>query len=206
MKNIVVLINGPAGAGKDTFIEMAKLVARMKYDDEHFTIIDSISAVDPIKDVARKLGWNGVKDETGRAALSDLKDYADSHFKTSMKYIFDNIDSKRADGYVRLASEPLIKSEAVPEVKAYITFVCVRESKDAKAIIEHYDDTDVEVFGVYITRDDITKVSSNHADIEAQVWDRECFPFLIRNVGTYGNLLDVAEMFLDGLLMMNELK
>lgn len=198
----VVLINGPAGAGKDTFISMVSAIADIKYRFENVNI-SSISAVDRIKYAARTLGWDSKKDDESRAMLSDLKDFADKHFNTTVKYIFtviDGRDSYKARGvkYVDVG-ETIDFKETHPAID--VIFVCVRESKDAQAIYDHYsDDPDITVFGVYVTRSGISSVGSNHADVEAQEWDRNLFPYLVRNDGTRGELMDAAEVFLDGLI------
>ena len=63
MKKIVIIINGVGGAGKDTLCNFAA---------KHY-LIDNISAITPIKDIARRYGWNGEKDPKSRKFLSDLK-------------------------------------------------------------------------------------------------------------------------------------
>lgn len=66
MKKIFI-INGKAGSGKDTFIDMI--------DDLIPTL--SYSIIDPIKETAENFGWNGEKDERSRKFLSDMKNALD---------------------------------------------------------------------------------------------------------------------------------
>jgi predicted kinase len=74
---IVFIINGAPRTGKDTFIHLVKEVSKAK--------VISYSSIDWVKEMAKKLGWDGVKDAKGRAFLSDLKDactkYADIPFQ-----------------------------------------------------------------------------------------------------------------------------
>ena len=59
----VIIINGSAGVGKDTFSSIcSKYCKVMNY-----------SSVDKVKELAKYCGWDGNKDEKGRAFLSDLK-------------------------------------------------------------------------------------------------------------------------------------
>lgn len=60
---LVVVINGKGGVGKDTICDIAS----------KFFFSDSISAITPIKAIAANCGWNGEKDQKSRKFLSDLK-------------------------------------------------------------------------------------------------------------------------------------
>lgn len=62
----IVIINGINGAGKDTFIDFVS----QSLGDHN---VLNISTVDCIKDVARRLGWDGQKNESARKMLSELK-------------------------------------------------------------------------------------------------------------------------------------
>ncbi len=62
-EKIVIVVNGKGGVGKDTFCEKAGLFFQAK----------SISAITPIKEIARICGWNGEKDLKSRKFLADLK-------------------------------------------------------------------------------------------------------------------------------------
>ena len=72
----ILIINGTATSGKDSFVEFAK---EGNYEVYNF------STIDYIKEKALELGWDGRKDERGRRLLSDLKDaltlYDDIPFK-----------------------------------------------------------------------------------------------------------------------------
>lgn len=60
---MVVVINGKGGVGKDAMCSIAQ---------EAFAV-RVISAITPIKNIARLCGWNGAKDKKSRKFLSDLK-------------------------------------------------------------------------------------------------------------------------------------
>lgn len=80
----VVVINGPAQAGKDCFCQLCK----DSFEDK----IYSISSVDLVKTAAKILGWNKEKTDINRKALSDLKDLADKYFDSSYNYIKNMIE------------------------------------------------------------------------------------------------------------------
>ena len=63
MKKQIVIINGSAGVGKDTFVNLvSKYVPTMNY-----------SSIARINEIAKECGWNGKKTEKDRKFLSDLK-------------------------------------------------------------------------------------------------------------------------------------
>lgn len=69
-KTILVLINGHAGVGKDTFVEFC---------DQFAKTIDckviNLHRSDGPKSALRSLGWDGEKDEETRALLKHIIDY-----------------------------------------------------------------------------------------------------------------------------------
>ncbi len=62
-KQLVIIINGRGGVGKDTLCEMAA---------KHFSV-RNISSITPIKEIALQNGWKGDKTKKSRKFLSDLK-------------------------------------------------------------------------------------------------------------------------------------
>lgn len=209
----VVLINGPAGAGKDTFIELTQTVAHLKYRDldGQYVTVGSISAIDPVKDAARALGWDGVKDPASRDMLAALKVVADTHLDTTLKYLLQSIDAidkwRREHCDLPTGRFDRPKTRVYPQKSArYVTFVCVRSDDDAKAIWEHYEhDPDVVVTGVYIHSDRVeTPAATNEADKNAFNRNYVLFPGLILNNGSYGDLMNAAEEFLEKLFTKKE--
>jgi len=75
MKKLVVIINGRGGVGKDTLCDFAGKYFKVK----------NVSAITPIKDIARQNGWNEEKDAKSRKFLADIKkafiEYNDLPFK-----------------------------------------------------------------------------------------------------------------------------
>lgn len=77
-KKLIVVINGRGASGKDTCIGF---IPRDKYK------IMNTSSIDPIKEAAGVLGWNGVKTKEARKFLSDMKKLSVSFNDFPVKYI-----------------------------------------------------------------------------------------------------------------------
>jgi len=80
--NKVIIINGSAGTGKDSFVKLCQQIS---------TKIMNVSTIDYPKQIARYFGWEGEKDEKSRRMLSGLKDllteYDDIPFKKIKQFI-----------------------------------------------------------------------------------------------------------------------
>jgi hypothetical protein len=78
----VIIINGVARSGKDLFIEYYA-----KYSKH---LVSNVSTVDKVKDLAKYMGWSGVKDDKSRKFLCDLKilwtDFNDYIFKDMLEF------------------------------------------------------------------------------------------------------------------------
>ena len=79
MKKIVIIINGTGGAVKDTLCQIAA---------RHYKTAN-ISAITPIKKIARENGWNGEKDAKSRKFLSDLKMLFAEYNDLPTRYLYD---------------------------------------------------------------------------------------------------------------------
>ena len=106
MKKQIVIINGSAGVGKDTFVNLvSKYVPTMNY-----------SSIDRIKEIAKECGWNGKKTEKDRKFLSDLKilcsKYNDLPMLSMRKNVQKFYDSKKELLFLHIR-EPIEISNAV---------------------------------------------------------------------------------------------
>lgn len=92
----VIIVNGKPGSGKTTFEKFCRdYVEKNEYGWCHI-----VSSIDPIKEIYKKLGWNGTKDDKQRKHLSDIKkiwiDVCDGPTKYIVDYVLrlqDNGDS-----------------------------------------------------------------------------------------------------------------
>lgn len=136
----ILIVNGFAGSGKDTFMEHIKSYGR-KYD--HRT--ENVSIVDYIKRIALTIGWNGEKDEAGRKLLSDLMDALTVYNNAPLKKIYEIIDGCIKEKY-------------------NILCICVRSPKDIDSIIDYAATYDIQPITIFIKNDNIEQITSNSAD------------------------------------------
>ena len=84
----VVIINGIAGSGKDTFVTMCRDVLGANR-------ILNISTVDYVKEVAEFCGWDGTKTPKNRKFLSDLKRVLTEWNETPLKKVCEEVECWR---------------------------------------------------------------------------------------------------------------
>lgn len=109
MKEIVV-INGMARSGKDTFVQLTS-----KYINT-----DNYSSVKRVKGIARLCGWHGEKDEKSRQFLCKLKEltteYNDLSYKAVVNRIMNFYESDKE-----------------------ILFIHIREPLEIQRIVDNFD-------------------------------------------------------------------
>ena len=65
----IFIVNGQGGCGKTTFEETIQRYAQHTYHKD----TSILSIITPIKAIAKRIGWDGKKDNKDRAFLHDLK-------------------------------------------------------------------------------------------------------------------------------------
>ncbi len=111
----VIVINGPAGAGKDTFVELCQEIFNKIFHSEVF----NFSSIIPVKRLAMEMGWDGVKDEKGRKFLADLKMLWASFNNGPTSYLLECASGVLAGLvflHVREPEEILKLKELIPDV------------------------------------------------------------------------------------------
>ena len=147
-KKLIVVINGPAGVGKDTMIE--------EYAKRTKNSVYNYSTIDYFKEVAKKdFGWNGIKDEKGRRLLSEIK-------RISVEY--NDFPTELAMKKIRTLSEIEYKNDVV-------MFVHIREQEETKKLIDNLlkENYNTKSLYIYTTRE-IESVKSNNSDDYASDW------------------------------------
>lgn len=154
----VIIVNGPPRSGKSTFVNFCK---------ESDADVYNFSTIDGVKEKAKLLGWDGVKDEPGRRFLSDLKDaltlYCDGPFQ-----------------------EIAAKLKAIDNENA-LCFIHCREPKEIQRFVDEYN-----AKTLFIRRAAADDIVSNHAD--AQVYDFD-YDFVYSNDGSLEKLARDAISF-----------
>ena len=88
----IIIINGYAGVGKSTFVEMC----------EDYGQILEVSTIDSVKELAEIIGWKGQKEPKDRKFLSDFKDlltrYNDYPFNATISIIKEKLHLKELEG------------------------------------------------------------------------------------------------------------
>ncbi len=87
MNKQIFVLNGTAGAGKDTFADFLKKYIHTKH----------ISSITPIKEAAKALGWNGNKTDEARKFLCELKKFVNSQGNYIWDYLDREVDEFRKD-------------------------------------------------------------------------------------------------------------
>lgn len=161
----IILINGRGGVGKDTFVSLCqRMVEKNK--------ILNVSTITPIKEAAKILGWDEVKDEKGRKFLSDLKDLSTKNYNLSEKYITKEIEKAR-------------------ELKAKVIFIHCREPEELGLFQELFN-----AKTLLIKNNRIKTIESNHADRCAENF---FYDFTIDNNEGILELTKKAASFLEGI-------
>lgn len=157
----VVILNGSNGVGKDTFADMCSKYADTKH----------ISSVDYVKEMALKIGWDGVKDEDGRKFLHNLKLTLDAYRDTIWSDLMAKAEAERLSG-------------------TEVLFVDIREPSEIRKAYKKFSDAEHTVCSALVTRDGV--VADNEADKFVNDFD---YDFYIDNNGTLEELDRIAHHF-----------
>lgn len=158
---IIVILNGSNGVGKDTFADMCSKYADTKH----------ISSVDYVKEMALKIGWDGVKDEDGRKFLHNLKLTLDAYRDTIWSDLMARAEAERLSG-------------------TEILFVDIREPSEIKKAYRKFSDAEYTVCSALVSRNGA--VADNEADKFVNDFD---YDFYIDNNGTLEELDRIAHVF-----------
>lgn len=182
--NTIIIVNGPPGVGKDTFVDLAtQIIYSPDYSEStnKITQIGYYTTSDMAKQAAALLGWDTqTKDDKIRLALSNIKDLSDEVFNTTSNYLDQRINS------TYLSAKKAVNSE-------FVIFIVAREPKDIQRIVDTYSvqegcsrcgeccACDVHTVLIDSTRPDFEFTPSNHAD--SGVYDYN-YDWVIYNDGT----------------------
>lgn len=114
MEKIVIIINGTGGAGKDTLCSLA---------EKHYKV-KNISAITPIKDIARNCGWSGEKDAKSRKFLSDLKKVVIEYNDFPTKYLYSEY-KKFVESEDKILFVHIREKEEIEKFKTLVTLRCI---------------------------------------------------------------------------------
>lgn len=182
-KTRVIMINGIANSGKDTFV---------KYVEEYCTMDDSanvlnISSVDPIKNMLRQFGWDGNKIPMVRNIIADIKGIWTADNNGPTMYLLNNILEFHKTRYD----------------EDNIIFCHIREKGEIDKlgnILCGMDRLGIEFMTMYVERPDNDCYSS--CDVDNIIINHPCdyYDIMISNSKGLNDLKKAAEEFVDKLL------
>ena len=157
---MIIMITGKAGCGKDTAFKIIKKYATR--------LVKRYAFADPLKDIAYKVGWDGIKDEKGRKLLVSLGKAINQYqknffvFETANAITADNVSSTKVITDLRLPCEYKAMREWFPECERIVLIkIFGRASEYGR------------------TTDDVTERDISEDDIG------RCFDFIVDNSGSY---------------------
>lgn len=178
MNNIVVIINGKGGSGKDLFIlKFKKLVENINLH------VYNISSIDAIKSIVESFGCFNDKSEKGRKFLSDIKKVSIEYCNFPTNNIIEKI--KRHIRYFRCYT-------SVP----FISFVHIREPEEIKKLVRRLKRfKNLETYTLLIRRH--VGMFGNTSDDNVENYN---YDYAINNDKDIENLKKEAKLFYDFIL------
>ena len=179
----IVIINGQAQAGKDTFVEYAQNYQQIEglEHPERYVKVYNISSVDFVKEVAKFAGWDGNKDEAGRQFLSDLKDAMSRYDDIPVKKIKEEINRHLGT----------LEDFEIP-TKNVVFFIHVREPNEIARLAVEFN-----ALTLFIQRPGLQQYE-NHADKNAGVYNYDAHYW---NVTSLEDMPKSVYRFMDNLLV-----
>lgn len=167
MKQIFI-INGSAGVGKDTFVELMSTCLNNMLKKTCSVV--NFSSVDKVKVIAKEIGWDGTKSERDRKFLSELKALTGEYYDMSFKSMQSKVD------------------EFYKNRNGQILFLHIREPDEIGRAVKEFN-----AKTILIVRDSVKHITSNISD--ENVFNYK-YDFIIENNGTIEDLMKKADNFL----------
>ena len=168
MDKQIFIINGSGGVGKDTFVDLVSVELNDKL--KHFHTVINYSSVDKVKEIARKIGWDGKKSEKDRKFLSDLKILTSSYCDMP----FESMKNKMI--------------EFLGDEESKLLFLHIREPEEIERAVKAF-----KAKTILIVRDSVRHITSNMGDKNVFKYK---YDFVIENNGTIEDLREKAKEFL----------
>lgn len=169
MKKWIFIINGPAGAGKDTFVQLVTYILN-EYKNSFNTVVN-FSSVDKVKEIAKLIGWTGGKSERERKFLHELKKLSEEYYDLPFQSMKEKVSQ---------FTNP-------SNTKSIFLFLHIREPENITRAVNEFKATTI-----LLTRDSVKLITSNSSD--ARIFDYK-YDIKIENNGTLQDLKITAENF-----------
>lgn len=173
----VVIVNGKPESGKTTFQRKC-----INYLDENESAYGyTVSSIAPIKDIYKKLGWNGEKTDKARKELSILK-----------KMWIDN-----CNGPIKHIVEYVMK---LSDTDDHVVFVDIREEEEIENIVEVFNTLrllDIRCKTVLVKRPDNDGIEYGNKSDDMVGNKMSLYDHIINNDGNINDLQKLAEKFIN---------
>lgn len=160
MHQLVIVINGSGGVGKDTICNIV---------GKHYKTMN-ISSIDPIKKIAFENGWNGEKNEKSRKFLADLKQLFIDFNDLPCKYLINKYE-EFSESDKEILFVHIREPEEISKFKNSISGNCItliiRRKNFGKKEWHNRADDDVENYNYDFSYNNIKKLEEVEKDFLA---------------------------------------
>lgn len=139
MNKQIFILNGTAGAGKDTFAELLNQYIPSKH----------ISSITPIKQASEILGWNGEKTPEYRNFLCEFKKFLNSQGDFIWNYLDKQVEEFMADN------------------KNRILLIDIREPEEIEKAVKRYNAKTIFISN-FRAQNDAAHTGLNESDLNVQ--------------------------------------
>jgi len=178
-KLFIIIINGVAESGKDTFIEIFKRT--------YYTTVYNFSTINKIKEIAKELGWKGTKTDKDRKFLSNLKDLWTNYNNGPFNYILDVVKNTIGDYYLDECNSFVFihcrEPKEILKLKNYFIKMSKSRSKYNGCIVK-----------TLLLKRNKKNIPNNHADMYVENYN---YDYIVKNNGTLEELKEQVIKFKD---------
>lgn len=180
-KTTVIIINGKPRSGKDTAIKYLRQYCRNNECAE----THHHSSIEYVKNILRKLGWDGNKDEESRNMLSALK-----------RYWVDN-----CDGALKDCMEFIMSFARGDDDNDHVILIQIREPEEIRKLVDALlpigKAYNINTTTLFIDRPDNTEPCTNDSDKNVGDYNYES---TIINNGSLDHLEEMCYTYIENLL------
>lgn len=183
----IVLVNGKPESGKTTFEEHCLYYA----DSTKSAYAEMHSSIDYIKDIYKKLGWNGIKTDKARKDLSILK-----------QIWIDNCNGP-LNAIVKRAMDLRYDDDYLSKNKDYIVFTDVREESEIikyKEAFEGLEHIGIRCIALFVLRPDYDSLEYNNKSDNNVGSNMSLYDYIINNNDDINHLMNEVNAFMYRLL------
>lgn len=176
----VVIVNGKPESGKTTF----ETGCKRYINDTELAWCHIVSSIDPVKDIYRKLGWDGNKTDKARKELSILKKIWMDNCNGPLTYIVNYVMNLEKD-------------------EDHVIFVDIREESEIEKIVEVFNALymlNIKCTTVFINRPDNDGIEYGNKSDDMVGNNMSIYNHIINNDGGVDKLLGLSYKFIEDVI------